>query len=103
MMFMSFNSNTTGATGGEGTTNPSGAHELTLGFNGCFTSIVAMLYQRKQNVKQELHSFLNFLAVRVPQFLFFCVVFCRSLYCLFFDSCLLITSFVSSNLSLYEW
>ena len=34
MMFVSFNSNTTGATCGEGTTNPCEAHEFTSAFSG---------------------------------------------------------------------
>ena len=34
MMFVSFNSNTTGVTGGAGIANPSGAPELTAGFSG---------------------------------------------------------------------
>ena len=51
MVFMSFNSNTTGVTSGTGTDNPSGAPELTPGFSG----------------------------VRIARSLGFCVVFCRSL------------------------
>ena len=59
IIFMSLNSNMTGVTGGAGTSNPFRAHEFTrnLFLCGCFTSVAAMLYQRKQNVEQELLSF----------------------------------------------
>jgi len=81
MMFVSFNSNTTGATCGAGTVKPFGL-EFTLGFS----------------------------VVRVTRSLLFCVVFCRSLFVLlsnffwplcclsFFDLRLLIIPLISSNL-----
>ena len=55
MMFVSFNSNTTGATGGAGTANPSGVSEFSRGFCG----------------------------VCVVLSLVFCVIFGRSLFALF--------------------
>ena len=82
MVFVSFNSNTTGVTHGTGTAYPSGALSSTPDFNG----------------------------VRVARSLVFCVMFCRSLYvllsfffwplcCLSFDLRILITPLVSSNSS----
>ena len=55
MMFVSFNSNTTGATGGAGTANPWEAHEFTPAFS----------------------------EVRVSRSSVFCIMFCKSLFVLF--------------------
>jgi hypothetical protein len=56
MMFVLYKSNTTGATRGAGNASHSGAHEFTLGFSW----------------------------FRVAQSLVFSIVFCRSLFVLFF-------------------
>ena len=57
MMLMSFNSNTTSTTGR--------AHEFNRScfVCGCFTSVAAMFYQRKQHMEQELHSISEHLRV----------------------------------------
>ena len=53
---MSFNSNTTSATGVAGTVCPSEVHEFNPGVCVCFPSVGAMLYQAKLNVELELLS-----------------------------------------------
>jgi hypothetical protein len=47
MIFMSFNSNTTSATGVVGAVCPSEAHEFNPGVCVCFPSVGGMLYQTK--------------------------------------------------------
>ena len=70
MMFVSFNSNTTGATCGAGTANPCEADELTPAFSG----------------------------VRISRFSFICIQFCRSLFVLFlFDHCAVCPTIYSSD------
>jgi len=57
-MFVSFNSNATSTTGGAGKLLTLPEHTSSpTGFCVCFTSITAMLYERSQNVEQELLSF----------------------------------------------
>jgi hypothetical protein len=68
-MFVSFNSNTTGATCGAGTANSCEAHELTPAFSG----------------------------VRVSRSSVFCIKFCRSLFVLFFCHCVVCPTIYSSD------
>jgi hypothetical protein len=65
MMLMSFNSNTTSTTGRARNNNPSRTHEFNRScfVCGCFASVAAMLYQRKQHMEQELHSISEHLRV----------------------------------------
>jgi hypothetical protein len=70
MMFVSVNSNTTGATCGAWTANPCEAHELTPAFSG----------------------------VRISRFSFICIKFCRSLFVLFlFGHCVVCPTIHSSD------
>ena len=103
MTFVSFNNNNTNsATLGAGNANHSGAHEFSPDLCWCFTSIATML---------SIPEHLGFYGVHVHQSLFFCVVFCRSLYillplamhCLSFELRFLITPLVSSNFSMKDW
>ena len=101
MMFVSFNSSTTGFTSGAGTTNPSGAHEFTTVFSGfCVSRPLVFCVVFCLSLFVLLSFFLLVIVLSVlwftssdylfgifklflSQSLVFCVVFYRSLFVLF--------------------
>ena len=75
-------------------------HVLSLNLKKRVTQPMPLLEQELLTLLQHLSSSLVFSGIRVAPSLVFCVVFCRSLYCLsFFNLWLLITPLVSLNFS----
>ena len=79
-MFLSLNSNTTGATGEPGNSCHSGAHGLTLGF--VWVSYFCWRYPISKKTKCPFQNTSGCLGIPIPQSLVFCIVLCRSLHVL---------------------